>query len=78
MIVLVVASRSNALAVMPTVVPTVTFSSTWLLAASVSVGVVTLNSSKSLMVILNVCEATSRRWTGLARSPIAMSPLFHG
>ncbi len=54
---MVVASRSNALAVIPTVVPTVTFSSTWFVAAFVSVGVVTLNSSRSLMVILNVCEA---------------------
>ncbi len=47
MIVLVVESRSNALAVIPTVVPIVTFSSTWFVAASVSVGVETLNSSKS-------------------------------
>ena len=54
---MVVASRSKALAVMPTVVPMATFSSTLLLVLSVSVGAVTSNSSRSLMAMVKVCVA---------------------
>ncbi len=58
MIVLLVASRSNASAVMPTVVPTMTFSVTSSVAPSTSVGTVTSNSSTSLIVMLNDWLAT--------------------
>ena len=58
MIVLLVASRSKASAVMPTVVPTTTFSVTSSVAASESVGTLTSNSSTSLIVMLNDWLAT--------------------
>ena len=56
--VLLVASKSNASAVTPTVVPTLTFSVTSLVAVSLSVGTLTLNSSTSMMAMLNVWLAT--------------------
>ncbi|MNS51026.1 hypothetical protein D3C72_836900 [compost metagenome] len=52
---LVVASASLAKAVMPTREPMAMFSSTALAAALVSVGVVTSNSSTSLMAMVKVC-----------------------
>ena len=49
---MVVASRSKALAVTPTVVPITTFSLTLFSVASISVGTVTSNSSRSLIAIV--------------------------
>ncbi|MNY56386.1 hypothetical protein D3C86_1924600 [compost metagenome] len=54
---MVVASASLAKAVMPTRVPMAMFSSMALAAALVSVGVVTSNSSTSLMVMVKVCSS---------------------
>ena len=64
MIVLVVASASLAEAVMPTVVPTMAFSSTALAAASVSVTAPTSNSSTSPTVIVNVRVVVDRVGAG--------------
>ena len=54
---MVVASASLAEAVIPTVVPLVAFSSTASAVASVSLGAVTLNSSRSFRLIVKVASA---------------------
>ncbi len=53
----VVESKSNALAVKPTVVPVAAFSLTSLAATLVSVGTVTSNSSRSLIAMAKSCVA---------------------
>ncbi len=61
---------------MPTVVPIATFSLISFAAALVSVGVVTLNSSRSLIVILNDWLTLSHHWIGLDGDCASLSVVF--